>query len=71
MLEMGINIIEWPSLQYSKMSAFRGDALQRKAMLHRSSFIIIDDTYVSHVVIYLFCCFHRSLKIKTDGCNLK
>ena len=28
MLEMGINIIEMASLQYCKMSAFRGDALQ-------------------------------------------
>ena len=42
MLETGINIIEWPSLQYCTMSAFRGYALQRKAMSHKSSFIIID-----------------------------
>ena len=42
MLETGINIIEWPSLQYCTMSAFGGDALQRKAMSHKSSFIIID-----------------------------
>ena len=42
MLETGINIIEWPLLQYCTMSAFGGDALQRKAMLHKSSFIIID-----------------------------
>ena len=44
MLETGINIIEWPSLQYCTMSAFGGDALQRKAMSHKSSFIIIDKT---------------------------
>ena len=43
MLETGINIIEWPSLQYSTMSAFGRDALQRKAMSHKSSFIIIDN----------------------------
>ena len=43
MLETGINIIEWPSLQYCTMSAFGGDALQRKAMSHKSGFIIIDD----------------------------
>ena len=42
MLETGINIIEWPSLQYCTMSAFGGDALQRKAMSHKSSFIIVD-----------------------------
>ena len=46
MLETGINIIEWPSLQYSTMSAFGGDALQRKAMSHKSSFIIIDNEIV-------------------------
>ena len=40
MLETGINIIEWPSLQYCALSAFGGDALQRKAMSHKSSFII-------------------------------
>ena len=44
MLERGINILEWPSLQYCTMNAFGGDALQRKAMSHKSSFIIIDDT---------------------------
>ena len=45
MLETGINIIEWPSLQYCTMSAFGGDALQRKTMSHKSNFIIhvIDD----------------------------
>ena len=43
MLETGINIIEWPSLRYCTMSAFGGDALQRKAMSHKSSFIIIDN----------------------------
>ena len=43
MLQEGINIIEWPSLQYCTMSAFGEDALQRKAMSHKSSFIIIDD----------------------------
>ena len=42
MLEMGTNIIEWPSLQYCTMSALGGDALQRKAMSHKLSFIIID-----------------------------
>ena len=41
MLETGLNIIEWPSLQYCTMSAFGGDALQRKAMSHKSSFIIL------------------------------
>ena len=43
-LETGTNIIEWPSLQYCAMSAFGGDALQRNAMLHKSSFKIIDKT---------------------------
>ena len=43
MLETGINIIEWPSLQYCTMSAFGGDALQRKPMSHKSSFIMIDN----------------------------
>ena len=43
MFETGINIIEWPSLQYCTMSAFGGDALRRKAMLQKSSFIIIDN----------------------------
>ena len=42
MLETGINIIEWPLLQQCTMSAFGGDALQRNAMLNKSSFIIID-----------------------------
>ena len=28
-LETGINIIEWPSLQYCTMSAFGRDAIQR------------------------------------------
>ena len=42
MLKTGINIIEWPSFQYCTMSAFGGDALQRKAMPHKSSFIVID-----------------------------
>ena len=46
MLETGINIIEWPSLQYCTMSAFGGDALQRKTMSHKSSFIIIDYTAI-------------------------
>ena len=44
-------IMKGPSLQYCTMSAFGGDALQRKAMSHKSSFIIIDDnvsmTYTS------------------------
>ena len=44
MLETGINIIEWPSLQYCTMCAFGGDARQRKAMSHKSSFIIIDES---------------------------
>ena len=43
MLKTGTNIIGWPTLQYCTMSAFGGDALQRKAMSHKSSFIIIDD----------------------------
>ena len=47
MLETGINIIEWPPLQYCTMSAFGGDALQRKAMSHKSSFIIIDEKLLS------------------------
>ena len=51
MLETGINTIEWPSLQYCSMSAFGEDALQRKAMSHKSSFIIIDN-YVSYVIFY-------------------
>ena len=38
-----MNIIEWPSLQYCTMSAFGGDALHRKTMSHKSSFIIIDE----------------------------
>ena len=42
-LETGINVIEWPTLQYCAMSAFGGDALQRNAMLHKSSFIRVDD----------------------------
>ena len=42
MLETDINITEWPSLQYCAMSAFGRDALQRKAMSHKSSFVIID-----------------------------
>ena len=42
MLETGIDILEWPSLPYCTMSAFGGDAWQRKAMSHKSSFIIID-----------------------------
>ena len=41
-MERDINIIELPSLQYCTISAFEGDALQRKAMSHKSSFIIID-----------------------------
>ena len=36
MLETDINIIELPSLQYCAMSAFGGDALQRKALSHKS-----------------------------------
>ena len=43
MLETGINIIEWPSLQYCTISAFGGDALRRKAMSHKSIFIIIEN----------------------------
>ena len=45
-LETGINIIEWPSLQYCTMSAFGGDALQRKAMSHKPSFIIIYNWFI-------------------------
>ena len=45
---MGINIIEWPSLQYCTMIAFGGDALQRKAMSHKSSFIIKDNWFRCH-----------------------
>ena len=44
---MGIKIIKWPSLPYCTMSAFGGDALQRNAMLHKSSFIIIDSVLSS------------------------
>ena len=51
MLETGINIIEWPSLHYCTMSAFGGDALQRKAMSHKSSFIIIDDLFFDRDVL--------------------
>ena len=50
MLETGINIIVWPSLQYCTMSAFRGDASHRKAMSHKSSFIIIDNRVVIYTV---------------------
>ena len=39
-METGINIIERPSLQYCTMSAFGGDALERNAILHKSSLII-------------------------------
>ena len=47
MLETGINIIEWPLLQYCAMIALGGDALQRKIMSHKLSFIIIDTyTYI-------------------------
>ena len=49
MLETGINVTEWPSLQYCTMSAFGADELQRKAMLHKSSFIIIDDGLMSRM----------------------
>ena len=38
MLETGINIIEWPSLQYCTMSAFGGDAGQRKANVAQVEF---------------------------------
>ena len=50
MLETGINIIDWPSLQYCTMSAFGGDAWQRKAMSHKSSFIIIIDNIIWYVL---------------------
>ena len=53
MLETGINIIEWPSPQYCTMSAFGGDALQRKAMSHKSSFIIMD--YIFFRIYLPFC----------------
>ena len=47
-LETGINSIyiiktNWSSLQYCRMRAFGGDALEKNAMLHKSSFIIIDE----------------------------
>ena len=38
-METGINIKEWPSLPYCAIE----DALQRNAMLHKSSFIITDN----------------------------
>ena len=57
MLETGINIIEWPSLQYCTMSSFGGDALQRKVMSHKSSFMIID--YPLHHMISV--SFHQNL----------
>ena len=50
MLETGINIIEWPSLQYCTMSAFGGDALQRKALSHKSSFIIIAVSQIIYII---------------------
>ena len=58
MLETGINIIVWPSLQYCTMSAFGGDALQRKAMSHKSSFIIIDNYFYifPHKVVNYSAC---------------
>ena len=67
MLETGINIIEWPSLQYWTMSAFGEDALQRKATSHKTSFIIKDDIQVfkpyptraiSHSIHYVTFEFH-------------
>ena len=54
MLETGIKIIEWPSLQYCTMSAFGGDALQRKAMSHKSSFLTIDDHTGKTIRLYFF-----------------
>ena len=56
MLETGIKIIEWPSLEYCTMSAFGGDACQRKAMSHKLSFIIIDKRTSSSVRLCLFLC---------------
>ena len=62
MLETGINIIEWPSLPYCTMSAFGGDALQRKAMSHKSSFIIIDISATSRN--------NKEDKVKVAVCQL-
>ena len=41
-LETDMNITEWPSPQNCTVSVFGGDALQRNAMLRKSSFVIID-----------------------------
>ena len=38
-LETGINIIEWPLLQYCTMSAFGRDRERRNTMLQKSNFI--------------------------------
>ena len=54
MLETGINIIEWPSIEYCTMSAFGGDLLQRKAMAHNSRLILIDRTSPSKTVKVMF-----------------
>ena len=45
MLETGINIIEWPSLQYCTMGAFGGDALPgtKKGNVAQVEFYNIDD----------------------------
>ena len=53
MLEKSIKINQWPSLQYCTMSAFEEDALQRKAMSHTSSFIIIDVNTVKYVTWHI------------------
>ena len=53
MLGTGINIIEWPSLQYCTMSAFGIDALQRKTMSHKSSFIIYIYIYI-YIYVYIW-----------------
>ena len=65
-METGINIIEWPLLQYCTMSALGGDALQRNARLHKSSFIIIDNEKVfNHLTLdYDRCAAMRMKKTK-------
>ena len=56
MLETGIRMA---SLQYCTMDAFGEDALQRKAMSHKSSFIIIDYTDFINVEIVLIIIYHK------------
>ena len=47
-----MNIIEWPILQCCAMSGFGGDREERNAMLHKSSFFIIDE--YSDLVYYIW-----------------